>query len=113
MTTTAPKLTEAQWQQQVTDLAVHLGWTWAHFRPALTARGWRTAVSGPGGAGFPDLILWRDRVLFVELKTDAGRLRPEQEGVIVGLTAAAADVHIWRPRDFDVVRRILEQRGAA
>jgi phage gp29-like protein len=96
----------------VTDLAELLGWTWAHFRPAMTARGWRTAVEGPGGVGFPDLILWRDRTIFVELKANGGRLRPEQQHTVECLQAAGAEVHVFRPRDWDQVRRTLEGRTA-
>lgn len=44
--------TEIQWQAQVIELAHILGWTVAHFRPALTKHGWRTPVQADG-AGFP------------------------------------------------------------
>ena len=101
MTTRAKPLAEAQWQRQVTDLAELLGWTWAHFRPARTEQGWRTPVSGPGGAGFPDLVLWRERVIFVELKSDRGRMSAEQDAVWLGLTNAGAEAYVWAPRDFD------------
>ena len=62
----------------VTELATIYGWRWAHFRVARTKYGWRTAVSGPLGAGFPDLVLTRERdgrMLMVELKTDTGVYR--------------------------------------
>ena len=108
MTATAARpLTEAQWQRQVTDLANLFGWCWAHFRPARTEKGWRTPVAGPGGAGFPDLVMWRERVVFVELKTDRGRVRPEQEERLAALTAAGASCHLWRPRDWDDVVAVL------
>lgn len=108
-------LLERDWQRQVTDLAELYGWTWAHFRPAQTAKGWRTPVSGPGGAGFPDLVLWRpgDRVIFVELKTDRGTVRPEQREVLVGLDLAGVQAQVWRPRDFEDVRATLARREAA
>jgi hypothetical protein len=100
-------VTEAEWQRQVTDLAGMLGWTWAHFRPARTEKGWRTPVEGPGGAGFPDLVLWRgNRVLFVELKTDRGAVSDAQSEVLDGL-ARALEVYVWRPRDFDYVAAVL------
>ena len=76
-TALASLVTEREWQGQVTQAAEMLGWTWCHFRPAMTTKGWRTPVSGPMGAGFPDLILCRgDRLIMAELKSQDGRLTP-------------------------------------
>lgn len=96
----APKETEAQFQRRVIHLAQFLGWKVAAFRPAMNARGdWRTPVQGDG-KGWPDLCLvGRGRVLFRELKTNAGALSPEQREWRDALQAVAADWAIWRPRD--------------
>ncbi len=51
-TAIASLVSERGWQRQVTDAAELFGWTWCHFRPAMTTKGWRTPVSGPLGAGF-------------------------------------------------------------
>lgn len=73
------KLTEAEFTRQVIELAQHLGWRVAHFRPAQTSKGWRTAVSGDG-AGFPDLVMVRDgRLIFAELKVGKNKLSPQQD----------------------------------
>jgi hypothetical protein len=53
-----PTITEAEFLAQVLQLAKLCGWLTAHFRPAKTAHGWRTAVQGDG-AGWPDLVLLR------------------------------------------------------
>ena len=103
-------MTETQFLSQVLDLAALTGWSAAHFRPALTARGWRTPVQGNLGAGFPDLVLahpTRRRLLFVELKSDVGKLSPGQADVLACLAAAGATTHVWRPRDFDAIAEIL------
>ena len=72
-------ISEAESLRQVTDLAELYSWSCVHFRPARTAHGWRTPVSGPLGAGWPDLILVRrERMAGAELKLDGGRPRPEQ-----------------------------------
>ncbi|MBA3575580.1 MAG: VRR-NUC domain-containing protein, partial [Pseudonocardiales bacterium] len=87
-------MSEADFQRQVTELAELLGWVWAHFRPARTAHGWRTPVSGPIGAGFPDLVLARERdrrLLFAELKADDGRVTPAEQRVLDTLRAVGAD----------------------
>ena len=60
-------LTERQWQDEVIAYAREHGWMVAHFRPARTAKGWRTPMQGD--PGFPDLVLARDgKVLLIELK---------------------------------------------
>jgi len=110
MTATLPPITEAQWQAQVTELATLLGWQWCHFRPAQTSHGWRTPVSGPIGAGMVDLILVQPnarRLLFVELKRDGAKLRPDQERVHDVLRLAGADVRVWHPADWPEVTETL------
>lgn len=104
------KVPEKAWQKQVIALAQYLGWRVAHFRPAMNARGeWRTAVAGDG-AGFPDLVLVRDRVLFVELKTDTGKLEPEQRAWRDALQKAEGVTwHLWSPSMLDEVAEELRR----
>ncbi len=107
-------ITEAQWQETVTEYATTRGWLWYH--PNLSLR---------DEAGFPDLVLVRGgRVLFVELKTERGRLRAEQVAWLQALAKAEMDVmvsmgmgqepihrelgvRVWRPRDWENVEREL------
>jgi hypothetical protein len=98
MPTTSPTvvMTEAELLSNVIELSSVLGWRCAHFRPAVTSHGWRTAVSGDG-KGFPDLVLVRDRVLFVELKSARGTLTTDQQDWLFALGVAGAERHIWRP----------------
>jgi hypothetical protein len=99
---------EAAFTGQVLQAARLLGWQSAHFRPARTARGWRTPVQGDG-KGFPDLILLRGpRLVVAELKVDGGRLRPEQESWLAAFRQLpGAEVHVWRPRDWDQLTEVL------
>lgn len=100
-------LTEAQFQQQVTQLAELYGWQWAHFRPAMTKYGWRTSVSGPLGAGFPDLILAKgERLLFVELKASRRKVSGLQD-VVLGVLSKCAEVYVWRPEQWEEVMEAL------
>src|SRR5262245_27573014 len=65
---TPPHESEAGFMRTVIQLAQVCGWRVAHFRPARTAHGWRTAVRGEG-KGFPDLLLVRgEELLVAELK---------------------------------------------
>ncbi|MFR9807089.1 hypothetical protein ACL02T_33050 [Pseudonocardia sp. RS010] len=87
---TAKVISTAQWH----------GWKVTHFRPSRTASGrWATAVQGDIGS--PDLLLARHGdVILAELKTDDGRLRPEQRDWLTHLGPIAV---VWRPRDWDAV----------
>ena len=103
-------MTEAEFQRQVTDLAELTGWAYVHFRPAKTAHGWRTPVQGTLGGGWPDLFLvnpWKHRTLVVELKTDKGKVTPEQAAVHTALRSGGLTVFVWRPADFPEIQREL------
>lgn len=93
-------MTEAQLQDAVITCAQVLGWRVAHFRPAHTARGWRTAVSADG-AGFPDLVLaGHGRLVFAELKSARGKLGPEQVDWAIALKGSGVTHCVWRPADW-------------
>lgn len=84
---------------QVLELCGYLGITVAHFRPARTAKGWRTPVQGDG-KGFVDLVLVRGQVVWRELKSDSGQLDPHQRRWRDVLLAAGQDWDVWRPADW-------------
>lgn len=65
-----------------------------------------TAVQGDG-AGFPDLVLVRERVVWVELKSDIGVLSDEQEIWIAMLHRAGQEVYVWKPCDWDTILEVL------
>jgi hypothetical protein len=120
-------ITEADFQRMVTDLAGVLGWSWVHFRPAQTQRGWRTPVEGPLGAGWPDLTLLRvrdRRLIFAELKRETTTVTVDQAAVLAALgelsapigdfrvadgcqTYARIETWVWRPSDLDAIAEIL------
>lgn len=110
MKSAAPRLkqSEATFQSAVIDYAQRKGWRVAHFRPAQNARGdWRTPVAADG-AGFPDLVLVRDRVIFAELKSHTGRVREDQHAWLDALRGAAqTEVHVWRPADWPTIEETL------
>lgn len=91
---------EEQLLASVLDLAKQLDILTAHFRPARTADGWRTAVAGDG-KGFPDLLLvGLEGVLWRELKGEKGRTSREQERWLCALSEAGENAAIWRPTDW-------------
>jgi hypothetical protein len=106
----APKsvraVSEKDFQKAVADALNALGWRWYHSRPAQTSKGWRTALSGD--AGYPDITaVRRDRILFIELKAEQGRLSEEQGAWLADLGAAGAEAFCWRPSDWSAIEEAL------
>lgn len=101
-TTAAIVLTEAQWQQQVINLARVLNWDVYHTRYSLGSQ-----------AGFPDLTLVKPgrKLVFLELKRESGKASPSQLAWIARLNETDhAVAMVAKPSDWDVVTELL-QRG--
>jgi hypothetical protein len=99
--------TEADFQARIIKTAQAAGWLVYH-----------THDSRRSQRGFPDLVLVhaaRGLVLFRELKTEKGTLRPAQRDWIHDLTQAGQDAAVWRPRQwFDqTIPDLLTGRTAA
>lgn len=91
--------TEKQWQAEVVRAARLLGWTAYH-----------THDSRRSEPGWPDLALVRDRLVMAELKTDTGRISPDQQRWLDLLDGAGIETYVWRPRDIDDVLAVLKRR---
>lgn len=92
-------MTESELQDAVIELAHLFGWSVAHFRAARTAHGWRTPVAADG-AGWPDLVLVRERIAFAELKSARGTMSTAQIAWLERLTKAGAETHVWTPTEW-------------
>jgi hypothetical protein len=106
-----PDCTEAAFARAVIALARSLHWKVAHFRPARTAKGWRTPCQADA-RGWPDLILCRGvggppRIIAAELKSARGRLTPEQQVWVAALEAAGVPVYLWRAGDWTTIKEVL------
>jgi hypothetical protein len=88
--------TEKQFMATVAEAAQTLGWLVYH-----------THDSRHSAAGFPDLVLVRDRVIFAELKTENRKTSREQETWLAALRATGADVFCWRPSDWPAIEETL------
>lgn len=95
-------ISEREWQRQVITWAKREGWKVYSIHDSRTQE-WGT------DPGFPDLVLVRgDRLLFVELKAQSGRLRPSQTGWRIALEAVpCVEWHAWRPSDEATVKHAL------
>jgi hypothetical protein len=95
-------MTEREWQAQVVDAARLMGW-----------RVYHTHDSRRSAPGWPDLALVRDRLVMAELKTETGRVSPEQQQWLALLDAAGVETHLWRPSDLDEVLAVLKRRNSS
>ena len=99
-------MNEGDLQEAVIELAHLFKWRVAHFRAAKTDKGWRTPVAADG-AGFPDLVLVRgETLMFVELKSEIGKLSIHQEVwkedlIRISLPTTNVYFFVWRPQDWD------------
>ena len=102
-----PKLsdhqTETQFQKAVIEYARARGWFVYH-----------TYDSRRSAPGFPDLVMARKgEVVFAELKSQRGRLRPEQREWLEALATETAEnvshsVYIWRPDSWPELEQVLQ-----
>jgi hypothetical protein len=90
---------------------------WLVYHPPAGGKGGRVDREQEG-AGFPDLVLVRaPRIIFAELKTPTGRVRPAQEVWLGELRTWNVDgdplveVYLWRPDDLDDIAKVLAGAG--
>jgi hypothetical protein len=97
----ALELTERQWQELIVDMArLHGWWVHHHYDARHSTPGW------------PDLVLMRPpELVFVELKTNRGRVTTEQRDVLAGLAACGVETAVWRPADEVAVFARLSSRS--
>lgn len=92
-------LTEKQWTSQVVELARMLGWRRYHT--------YRSERSQPG---FPDETLVRDRIVFLELKTETGKLTPAQKEWLTAIVKADGEAYVVRPSHAQLLAQVLGRR---
>ena len=117
----AKGISEKQFEGQVKDLAKLFGWRYYHT--------WRS-IHSP--AGFPDCVMVRaPRLVFAELKSEIGKLTPDQEAwlldlkecvkhvsalpielgkrqrVVIGSLIPTLEVYLWKPSQFDEIQEVL------
>ena len=95
-------ISEKQFEAQVKQMAKLTGWRYYHT--------WRSMHSP---AGFPDCVMVKPpRLIFAELKSDTGKVSPEQQAWLDDLGKLVnVEVYLWRPADFDDIWEILSGRG--
>jgi hypothetical protein len=105
-------ITEASWQQCVIEIALRHGWRLHCVPDALYRRSFAVSHYGAsqGHKGWPDLVLCKSgRLIVAELKSQTGRVRPEQQVWLDDLAACGVEVKIWRPSDYDEIVATLTE----
>lgn len=100
--------TERAFQNQVEELAMYLGWWTFHLNQPMRSP-----------AGFPDLVMFRERVVFAELKTrspktgKAGKLMPAQVEMAQRCFKAGAEYYSFLyPDDWEELCAVLSRGGS-
>jgi len=96
-----PPLSEKAFAAQVVQFAKLCGW-----------RVYRTWLPIHSPAGFPDLVLVRGReALFVELKSEKGKLKPAQEQWLNALQhVETVNAFCWKPDHWPLIEAALARR---
>ncbi len=101
MSKTWGSMTEAQLQSTVIEIMRWKGWSCYH-----------THDSRRSEPGYPDLTAVRDsRLMFVEFKTEKGRMRPAQIEWLNMLVQAHGEVYLVRPSTMDAFLKNMEHVG--
>ena len=82
-------MTEKELQDAVIELAGYRKW-----------RTYHTYDSRRSAAGFPDLVCVRDEILYIELKSEIGKLSPYQQVWRDAIETAGGQYELWRPADW-------------
>lgn len=93
-------MSEEQFRQQIRAIALMYGWSMQY----------HTYMSKRSDAGWPDEVLCnpaRRRIIFVELKSDKGRLSPAQREWLNALHTCGMETALWRPSNIPVAVQVL------
>lgn len=103
---------EDDFQQQIIDLAHLNGWRVAHFRNVRVQRAdgsvYYEVPVQEDGKGFLDLVLARERIIWIEVKAGQNKPSKEQQGWIDALKAAGQEVYVFWPSDWPEIEKVLK-----
>lgn len=93
----SPGWSEDEFQTEFVALFKRQGW-----------KGYHPFDSRKSVAGYPDWTLVRDRVVWIELKTEEGVASADQLNWIDDLKKAGAEVYLFRPSDWQEIAEVLK-----
>ena len=98
-------MSEEELQRIVIKFASICGWL--HFHDYRWSPKHLNTISIPG---FPDIVLVREQLIFIELKSEKGRLTTGQKRWKDTLEKAGANYYLWRPKQWQdgTIEKILK-----
>mgnify|MGYP000998023045 CR=1 FL=1 len=96
----AETVSEKAFMAEVVKLAKREGW-----------RVYHTHDSRKSEAGFPDLVLVRERIIYAELKTATGRLTAAQSNWLEAIRDTGTSAFEWRPKDWPEIVAVLSRKA--
>ena len=108
---TGDTMNEKEFTTLVIEMAIAFNWLVVHYRSAWSAKGYRTPLQGHAG-GTDLLLVHRETgaTIHAELKSEKGRLRPEQKEWRDALSKRN-DWRLWRPSDIEAIELLLRSEG--
>ena len=109
-------VSEREFLDSIIETAHDLGWRVAHFRPAQTEKGWRTAVQADG-VGFPDLIMLKRlgdntvKCVVAELKSEQSRPPTPDQVAWLELFKDVKQIHVALVKPSDIEAIVIELGG--
>ena len=101
-------VTESDLMESIMQYAELKGWAYMHAYDSRRVKCYHPDMPEAKG-GFPDLMLIRDnRLLFVEVKAEWGRLTVRQERWADSIRKAQIECAIVRPSNWDEFRKVLD-----
>jgi hypothetical protein len=97
------KISEAEFQRQVIDIATWHHWLVDHTPPMRSAKG---AVFTGGLIGKSDLVLFSLKgkgIIYAELKSETGKVSPSQAVFKNLVTSNGGEYFLWRPSDLPAI----------
>ncbi len=102
---------QANLTSEALDVLSEKAWLWKVINYAEEQRGWKVYHvyhSQRSNPGFPDLILIREKVIVMELKTSKGKPTKAQLEWLEAFRMADAGAYLFRPSDWEEVKRVLQ-----
>lgn len=97
------KISEAEFQRQVIEIAIWHGWLIDHTPPMRSAKG---AIFTGGLTGKTDLVLFSLKgkgIIYAELKSETGKLSPNQAVFKNVVINNGGEYHLWKPSDLPAI----------
>ena len=103
------KISEAEFQRQVIDIAIWNNWLIDHTPPMRSAKG---AIFTGGLTGKTDLVLFSLKgkgIIYAELKSETGKLSPAQAVFKNVIIDNGGEYYLWKPSDLPFIMERLSR----